>query len=423
MRVLNAVLPEAAIELGLPVSHKAGWLEGYLSALREIGDVTLTTVTRTGSVAQESEVSFGGVRHVVLPKTAVDVTAPLTAEATDEYRQVLHAASPDLVHFHGSEYHYGLLAAQGHIAIPAVLSIQGLMNACHRVYFGGLSVRDILRAHTPGEIIHRTGIWGGWRQFGRRATIEGSIIQGIPHIIGRTRWDRAHVREINPFVHYYHCDEIMRPPFYHTKREVARIQPFSILASTASYPLKGFHCLLRAVALLKKDFPSIGIRLTDSQNPCAGSSGGYQRFLCHLIRTLGLSAHIEWLGTLDAASMATALAESHLFVNPSFIENRSNSLAEAMLVGVPSVASLAGGMTSTVKDGATALCFPPGDCAMLAECIRMLFLDDALAQRLATNAQALARRRHDPAQVGQKLMSIYQAVAQRDLVNATSRVD
>ena len=108
--------------------------------------------------------------------------------------------------------------------------------------------------------------------------------------------------------------------------------------------------------------------------------------------------------------MADALVGSQVFVAPSLIENSSNSLAEAMLAGVPCIVSLAGGMISMVKDQTTALCFPPGDYAMLAECLRMLFLDPVLAKRLAANAQVIAHMRHDPLRVGQTLVSIYGAV-------------
>ena len=223
-------------------------------------------MTRNGSVTRARDVTIDEIKHYVLPCDTVDITAPLTARAVDEYLEIIHDATPDIVHFHGSEYHYGLLTAEGHLHLPAVLSIQGLMGEYQRAYFGGLSWRDILRSHTPGELIYRSGIWGGWRQFARRAAVEKMIIRGIPNIIGRTRWDRAHVKEINPQVHYYSCDEIMRPEFYQIVRNETRIKPFSIFVSTAFYPLKGFHWLLRAVALLKDEFPQVCIRLADLQD-------------------------------------------------------------------------------------------------------------------------------------------------------------
>jgi len=411
----NVVLPEAAKPLGLPVFLKAGWMEGYLSALRRSGEVSVTVATRSGAVRQTTEAVVEGVRHVLLPAGSADVTAPLTERVIAEYCALIQKVSPDLIHYHGSEYHYGLLTAKGHIAVPAVLSIQGLMGECEKAYFGGLSFRELLKAQSAREILLyfycRGGVLGGRKEFGRRALVEQDILRGMKHIIGRTLWDRAHVREINPTAQYHHCDELLRPPFYAVSRDPVRFRRFSIYAPTASYPLKGFHFLLKAVSLLKHDFPEISVRIADVQNLQRRATNGYWRLLHSMVQDWGLTEHIEWLGPLDAAGVARVLSDSHVFVAPSVVENLCNALAEAMLVGVPSIASYAGGMATTLRDRETGLCFPIGDYAMLAENIRLLFIDDKLAQRLVANARAVALERHDTGAVAARLLEIYRRVS------------
>jgi glycosyltransferase involved in cell wall biosynthesis len=406
----NVVLPEAAKAIGLPVFLKAGWLEGYLAALRRTGDVRVTAVTHSGSVNRTTEIEVEDVHHIILPAAAMDVTAPPTDSAVKEYRELVHSLSPDIVHYHGSECHYGLLTARGHITAPSVLSIQGLLTECAEVYHGGLSVHELVRAHTLREIYHRGGILGGRRQFARRALVEREILRGMEHVIGRTLWDRAHVREINPAAQYHHCDELLRPAFYSTIRTPGLFRRFSIYASSASYPLKGFHFLLKAVALLKKDFPEITVRIPDNQPNRSAATSGYCRLIHSMIRELDLSGRIEWLGPLDAAGVSGVLSQSHVFVASSLVENLCNALAEAMLVGVPSIASYAGGMATTLRDRETGLFFPVGDHALLAESIRLLFTDDDLAGRLALNARAVAVERHDYAAVGANLVAIYQSI-------------
>jgi L-malate glycosyltransferase len=413
MRVLwftNIILPEASVELNLPVFLSGGWLEGYLSALREHTDVHLIIITRSHLVSHKVKINVKGVEHIVLPLGRIDITAKLSNDVVKEYLAEINDAYPDIIHFHGSEYHYGLLQAGGHLSAPAVLSIQGLMSECARVYFGGLSIHEIIHAHTLGEIRYRSGIFGDWLRFRQRAIIEKSIIKSMLHVIGRTRWDRAHVKAMNSSVVYHHCEELLRPAFYQTERINKNVQRYSIFTTSATYPLKGFHVLLKAVALLKDDYPEITIRIAISQNINGKVVGGYSRFLQKLIKELKLTENIKWLGPQNDAGMAKALATSHIFVVPSFVENRSNSLAEAMMIGVPSVASLVGGMTCTVKDLSTALCFPVGDIAMLSECIRMLFGNNDLADRLALNAQTVARKRHDSKLVAHKLYSIYHSI-------------
>ena len=111
--------------------------------------------------------------------------------------------------------------------------------------------------------------------------------------------------------------------------------------------------------------------------------------------------------------MAERMAQSHVCVIPSFVENGSNALSEAMLVGTPAAVSMSGGMVSMVRDGETALCFPRGDYETMAECIRELFTNELLAEKIAHNAQILARQRHDPQKIANKTMQIYTDVISR----------
>ena len=72
--------------------------------------------------------------------------------------------------------------------------------------------------------------------------------------------------------------------------------------------------------------------------------------------------------------------------------------------------SFVGGVPSMVNDGETALCFPPGDEAVLAECLRKLFDDDGLAQRLSESARKIALNRHDRVRGAERTVEIYKKV-------------
>lgn len=122
------------------------------------------------------------------------------------------------------------------------------------------------------------------------------------------------------------------------------------------------------------------------------------------------SGGVTFTGPVDAPTLAGFLLKANVFVCPSWIENSSNSIAEAMLMGTPCVASFTGGLTTTLTHRETALMYPPGDSALLAAAAGRIFDDDALALRLTSAAKSVALRRHEPQGIVTRQLEIYQAV-------------
>ena len=86
---------------------------------------------------------------------------------------------------------------------------------------------------------------------------------------------------------------------------------------------------------------------------------------------------------------------SHVFVCPSSLENSPNSLGEAMLLGVPCVASNVGGIPSMMVGGQDGLLFPPGDIEALASSIIEIFDSEAITRVYSRNAKKHAHENHD----------------------------
>ncbi len=129
-----------------------------------------------------------------------------------------------------------------------------------------------------------------------------------------------------------------------------------------------------------------------------------------LISDLGLRDHVIFTGQLDAESMADRMCKSHVVLLSSLIENSPNTLAEAMLMGVPAVSSYAGGVPSMAQDGEEALFYRAGDPVMLAWQVQRVFDDEALAARLSQAGQTRASATHDPDTIIQTLVRAYRMV-------------
>jgi glycosyltransferase involved in cell wall biosynthesis len=72
-------------------------------------------------------------------------------------------------------------------------------------------------------------------------------------------------------------------------------------------------------------------------------------------------------GQLTGNELATALASTDVFLNPSITETFGNVTLEAMACGLPVLAAAASGTTSLVQDGVTGRLSEPGDIDAMAE--------------------------------------------------------
>lgn len=316
---------------------------------------------------------------------------------------------PDVVHVHGSERFYGMLSARRLVCVPFAISLQGILGpyANYRNFFGDLSPQMVFNATRLAEIPLRLGLLWQYRDLKGAALRELETMIGARHFFGRTKWDRAHARALNPSAGYFEVGEIMRSEFYAPEWSLTGCHRHTIVHVNAGHPRKGTETLIRAVRLLKCVFPDIRLRIVGA----VSSRSGYGRFLRRYIHDNNVGENVEMIGYLEAGAIVDELLKAHAFVLPSYIDNSPNSLAEAMLVGIPCVASFVGGVPSMIDEGETGFLFPAGDEALLADSIRRVFLEDALAVGIGFRARQVALVRHAPDRILVQLINAYRTIA------------
>jgi len=104
-------------------------------------------------------------------------------------------------------------------------------------------------------------------------------------------------------------------------------------------------------------------------------------------RAASLGVPAEFPGRRD--DVPAMLASAAAFVLPSLWEGQPLVLQEALRAGVPVVATRVGGIPDLTGDDAAVL-VPPGDAARLAEAVRAVLRDPALAERLRAAARERA---------------------------------
>jgi glycosyltransferase involved in cell wall biosynthesis len=399
-----------------------GWVDSLVQAIKRQPNLELgiASLSKTNFSAFEEE----GVTYFCIPEPGFTkgmsgrIRAAIHAwqhpvgfsGALDHCLGVIHEFKPDLIHIHGSENFFGLV--QSITPVPIVISLQGILSVYEKFYFSGLSTRDIANDLIDSRLrfLRGQGLIHAYWTMKKEARRERLILATCTHAIGRTQWDKAVISVLGSRVHYHHCDEVMRSPFYSGIWKPDTCFENTICTISRPAPYKGLLCLIEAIALVKsKGFSNIKLRIGGNYHKEA-----MQPVLRRHIRELHLEENISLLGPIDADDIVRELERATVFVIPSYIENSPNSLAEAMLVGTPSIASYVGGVPSLIQDGHDGLLYPPGDSYALAGALIRVLTDSTLRTHLSVNARATARRRYDPEAIAVRTMEIY-----RDIVSGT----
>lgn len=411
--LVNIILPIAAKKLGLSNFVGGGWISAQLDALKKYGDENLqvTVLSVCDCVKDIKRVEDGRFIHIVLPRAA----------ATQRFfSTVLLHESPDIVHIYGTEFNHTLEMLKVSDPKRTVISIQGLIGECAKFSLVGLP-KSLVKFSLPKRLIYKYFGVPSAREtktdFEKRAVAEIAALERAQHIIGRTHWDKSCCLLINPNLQYHFCNEILRDEFYLEDRwSLENCKPHSIFVSQASYAIKGLHLFLPVFAELLKRYPDSKLYIAgDSQHTHSNKLKqmvgdyiyDYGAFLNSLIKSHGLENHIEFLGTLSANQMKEQYLRSNLFLSCSTLENSPNSVGEAMMLGVPIVASDVGGVSSILAHSRDGITYPLDSQEKLLDAVITIFEDSEKAMQYGKEAFASAHKIYNRQMNTATLINIY----------------
>ena len=119
-----------------------------------------------------------------------------------------------------------------------------------------------------------------------------------------------------------------------------------------------------------------------------------------------------FMGQMTGTDLATALASTDIFLNPSITEAFGNVTLEAMASGVPVIAAIATGATNLVRDGESGILVDPLDIEAYADAIEAYAGDPALRRRHGEAGVAFAKTM-DWDRINSVVMRLYQRVIDR----------
>ncbi len=353
--LVNTILPQIADKRGDKKDVINGWTVKLADKMAEDSDIDFTVFYPQHEMRENITGNAGDIRYVGFYEEAIPETV-YNPDMTRALKAEIDKINPDIVHIWGSEYVHTLSMVRAfNKPDRTVISIQGLIFYCGLAYDSGLPEKTINR-HTFRDLIRKDSIKEQKEKFLKRGECEIAALKEVNHVIGRTSWDRDSVLKINPALNYHHAGEILREAFYYSgeKWSPKTAVKHRIFMTQSYYPIKGIHFVLEALQIIKKEFPDVRLAVTGKDMRPSSlkdhiKQDSYGKYICELINVYGLTDNIEFLGTKDAPEMITQYLKCSVFLLPSVMENSPNSLGEAMLLGVPCIASAVGGTPDMMK--------------------------------------------------------------------------
>ena len=408
--LLNFLPPAMCRELGINVQASGSWVTALLGALQRPDITNPASITLCGyscDIHQKHCRKIKGISYIGLPANA----------GKNMLKEVLDEVKPDLVQLFGTENDHSLHLFELFDPEKILVYIQGLAAPCGEHMTDGLPeyfldanpLKEVAALHTGGLTVRQQK-----EKLANRGIKEENVIRKAHYILGRTDWDREYCLRLNPRAEYFHLGEIMRPSFYPGGWRRERCLPHRIFVSQANAPLKGFHRAIQALPELCRRWPDTQLYVAGWPPPDKGPLlrplmnwlSEYTGYLAKLAKILGVEGHIHYTGILDEVGMRHQLMAAETFLICSNIENSPNALGEAMLMGLPCVASAVGGIPSMLEPGQGIL-FDPEEKDALAASIIALWEDPANADRLGRSARMRALEDHDPVEIAHAQIDIY----------------
>lgn len=317
--------------------------------------------------------------------------------------KVVKDFNPDIIQVFGSENIYALIAK--YVKIPLVLHIQGLLSPCLNAFLPPfISWKNYLhQARTVKGFLYFFSEKLSWQ---RNSFTERRMLKDVKYFMGRTEWDKRIIQLLSPHAKYYYCSEILRNIFYCSK--VQRVLPQSpIFVTTISSQLyKGFDLILKTARILKNiGFPTFRWIVFGDINPIL------------VEQTFGFKhdeVNVDLLGVVSEDIIKDTLLKSTAYVHTSYIDNSPNSLCEAAMLGVTTISTNVGGISSLIEDGYTGFLVPANDPYQLAYLMKYLYENFEININVGNNARKVAVNRHNRRSIVERVLEIYNDILENE---------
>ncbi|MBO4641854.1 MAG: glycosyltransferase [Bacteroidaceae bacterium] len=393
-----------------------GWVSSLLQIVQSSNVVDLGVAYITHSIQEKESVRDGAFYFPIYekPKTSLQKLRKYYGgykrkainDLNVQLLSVINKFQPDVIHLFGLENPMATILGRG--CVPVVVHMQGLLGPIDNAFFPqGFNNSSFLWPITKREWLIRNGYIFAQKDIHVRGEREKELFANMKYCMGRTEWDKQVSRLMAPNSIYFHVDEVLRTTFYENAGKWKKLQKSTfIITSTISETIyKGLDVILKTAHLLKNEtnlnflWQVVGIN----------DSSDFVRFFEKKSGIRSADVHLNYLGVQDERSLCQILLSSNVYVHPSYIDNSSNSVCEAQMLGVPVIGTYVGGIPSLIRHMESGILVPANAPFELAEWIKQLSENEDICNSLSKNGFQAATIRHDKKKILNDLISAYKS--------------
>jgi len=324
------------------------------------------------------------------------------------FLKIIDDVKPDLIHIHGTENPFAAIIPK--VNMPVVVSIQGNITVYRHKFFSGIESKFSKEKPFSVNLLRyllKKSFFQSYLLMKKMEKRELTNLLNTKYILGRTDWDRRIAKTMTNNAMYFHSDEMLRDVFYEKKWTNSKLTDKLLIHSTTGNNFyKGFETICQVAQILKNKNISFkwqiaGLTRNDSIVKAVELKLGFENFP---------ENELIFLGKLEEKQLAEKLCEANLFIMASHIENSPNNLCEAMILGIPCIATFSGGTPSLLVDKEHGLLVQDGDPWSMAGAIMEIIENYQIAINLGTNARQKALERHDKLSIENDLISTYHEI-------------
>lgn len=350
------------------------WMRVLLNEWRDRRDIDLhILVLRKGADGAFQFRASGAEFHVV-PTVGMTRAPSLFWMDTVLIRKVLRRISPDVIHAWGTERGAALVATR--LGWPCIVTMQGLLNW----YASAVPP-------TPYERL--------------AALMETMALRRARLVTTESRFAVEHLRHRHTHLDVQQVEHSPHPAFFNLRRTPQTRKAELLFVGHMDFR-KGGDVLLDSLGLLDAGLPW-GLRH-------AGSADAGLQVRLDALKDTG---RCELLGSLKPEELTQALARATLLVMPTRADTSPNAVKEAVVAGVPVIATNVGGIPDYVVHGSNGLLIPEPAPRLLADAILEAAKDRIFCEGAVEPATHQRMREYlSPARMGESFLAAYRKALQ-----------